>query len=172
MRWWWILIGVSVSLGSGCDRAESGDSAPTANSKSTAPESELNTRWPVLVVDAQHAMRDERSPTKPYVLEATGGVTLDARGMMFNDPAKLARSPNAVQVLYGPNVYTTKWPTPGMMQAATLDGTTLRAIKGPEFKGFETGTPVYIAIGYESDDDRQKEKPRFEPFWAASVIVR
>jgi hypothetical protein len=174
MRWLLLVCGV-LALLLGCDRAESNNGAGPANTGAaadgSATESSTHTNGlPVILVDAEHAMKDEHSRSKPYLIDGARGIVLDASRYTLNDPGGLMRRPNAMQVLYGSSVYSAKWPD-DRSQLGTLDSSTIRVLKGAPFNGFGEGMPAYVAIGFESMDD-QSNQARFTPFWAAAVIFR
>jgi hypothetical protein len=160
MRW---VLAVGLAIALGCDRP---DSTARVARPSTAPMAPV---LPVIIVDAEHFYR-EHGQYKPYLLEASAGVVLDASRFAFNDPEKLLRLPNSVHVIYDNSVYVASWPQGGK-QMLTLDPASLRVRKGGPFAGFAAGRPAYVAIGFEYPAEPGTE-PRFTPFWIGSLVFR
>lgn len=160
MRWWILLFIIGLL---GCGRSDSGGNATPEPTTTPA-----QTVFEVLIADAQHALRPNDTSSRPYLLKAGSGIVLDAKKLVFVDPLKQGRLPNAVQVLYRKSVYSADWPEFGE-QIGTLNSSTLRTLKGSPFEGFAAGQQAYIAIGHQWTDSKTQEI-RFCPFWMASVL--
>jgi hypothetical protein len=126
-------------------------------------------------MDARHAMRVSDGSGTPYLVKAGSGLVLDGRQMRFVDPQHLGLRPNVVRVLYGTSQYATEWGQPGSGSArgsagtCRLDASSLKALKGPPFTGFQPGQRAAIGIGYEEPDPRTGQI-EFREFWAGWVM--
>jgi hypothetical protein len=161
MRW---AIFLSVLIFAGCDKADS----PAPVAPSPRPASQVSNHLPTIVVDANHWIRNETAPSKPYFVPAGAGINLQSSSFAFHDPRNLGRVPNAVQVLYEKSVYTCAWGDQAK-QTIVLDGSTLKSLQGGTFANFAMGKQAFIAIGFESSNSKSSDID-FTPFWIASVI--
>ncbi|HWP41067.1 MAG TPA: hypothetical protein VNL70_09075, partial [Tepidisphaeraceae bacterium] len=173
---WWLVCGNMALLlvCGGCDPG-SADASPAGashNYSSGQPIPEVIDGLPVLVADAAHSILDARKAGRPYLLEArraSAGVILHAGQIALEDPERLLRPPNAVQMLYERGVYSVAWPQPGQVPMVKLQPATLRVLRGSAFRGFSAGKQAYLAIGFQ-ESDPSSGKVTFVAYWAGSVI--
>jgi hypothetical protein len=171
----WKILLLGAVLFAGCDGSDSSNGVPAKPNADAPPAGQQAGGPPVVQVDAEHQIRDEKSRSKPYLLAGGQGIVLDATNFTMRDPENMARLPNSVQVLYGTGVYCAPWPAKGS-QRTTIDMSSLRTIKGPAFSGFQAGQHAFIAIGYYQPPGKPGEstnapaKPDFVPFWAGALF--
>lgn len=137
---------------------------------SITPDLEL----PILVVDHSHWQRptdDGRLPLE-YTVNSRKGFVLSTQGYEFELPDKVADlTPNIIQLIMGKEqLYAMAYEKDKTLY--TVNAENLVAMYGSaQFKRFESGQKVIVAIGHLSPATSQEEQPKFIVLWVGVVNI-
>ncbi len=149
-----------TALLAGCSKPATPPDTSTLEKMSTP-----QTAYPTLVIDEQHQIRGKDTPPA-YQIAASSGIYLDASQFHFTYGTNVV-TPNMVQLVENKSAYRLSQPTETNIYV--IDHTTLEAVKGAAFRGFQPGDHVMFAIGRSK---RGPEKEEFWVSWAGQIEVK
>ena len=123
----------------------------------------------VLVADADHRIiLGQRQEPKYYEIDVVSGIQVDTSQIQFTTGGATVK-PDTVYIFNGAKkLYHLAPPISG--NVVLLDASTLNAVTGPPFEGFQSGYHLMLHVGRENPRNPGYEYMTAD--WAALILVK